>query len=358
MNLKQLAQHLNLSQTTVSRALNGYPEVSEDTRRRVAAAARDFNYRPSPNATRLATGKSRTIGHVVPLSQHDMINPHFAEFIAGAGEAYAEADYDMLMSVVSDDREETIYRNLAVSRRVDGVIVHGPLVDDQRIELLTQLAIPFVVHGRSMQPEDTYSWLDVNNRRAFQRATEFLIDLGHRRIALINGLENMGFAARRRRGYLDALHNRGITVDENLMHSADMIEPYGHQVMTAMFDLDEPPTAVVAASVIPALGAVRAVQERGLHLGRDVSLIAYDDCLSFIEDNRDVPLLTSIRSSIRKAGKRAAELIINMIDQTDNRPVHEMWEAELILGRSTGPAPQRHGSDQTRPISSRSPSAG
>ncbi len=339
MNLKQLAEHLNLSQTTVSRALNGYPEVSEETRRRVAAAARDFNYRPSPNATRLATGKSRTIGHVVPLSNHDMINPHFAEFIAGAGEAYADADYDMLMTVVDGEREDMIYRNLAASRRVDGLIVHGPMVNDRRIKLLNDLQVPFVVHGRSQHPETGYSWLDVNNRRAFQRATELLIDLGHERIALVNGLENMGFADRRRRGYLEALDRRGIATDPDLMHSADMIEPYGYSAMTAMFDLPDPPSAVVASSMIPALGVVRAVQERGLQLGQDVSLIAYDDCLSFIEDNREIPLLTSIRSSIRKAGKRAAEILIQHIDDPAMEHTQELWEAELVLGRSTGPAP-------------------
>ena len=156
MNLKELSDKLGLSQTTVSRALNGYPEVSEETRKRVQAFAREMNYQPNSNARRLATGKSNTIGHVVPLSHHDMINPHFSDFIAGAGEIYNQRGYDMLISVVNAGAEKSVYETLHRNRRVDGVIVHGPRVEDERLDLLRKLKLPFVVHGRSNDPEDSY----------------------------------------------------------------------------------------------------------------------------------------------------------------------------------------------------------
>merc|ERR1711991_1196685 len=100
---------------------------------------------------------------------------------------------------------------------VDGLVLQGPQVNDARIGILRELGMPFVVHGRSSGVSDPYSWIDVNNKRSFQRATEFLLDLGHRRIALINGLESMDFAQRRRDGYLVALHERGIPTDPDLM---------------------------------------------------------------------------------------------------------------------------------------------
>ena len=110
MNLKDLATLLRLSQTTVSRALNGYPEVSEATRQRVAAAAEKHNYRPNTRAKGLATGRSMAIGHVIPISsQHEMVNPVFGDFIAGAGEAHAAAGYDMVLSLVQDSQEERVY---------------------------------------------------------------------------------------------------------------------------------------------------------------------------------------------------------------------------------------------------------
>ena len=106
MNLKELARKLDLSPTTVSRALNGYPEVNEATRERVATAARRYNYKPNTRAIRLATGRAMAVGHVIPLAtRHEIVNPVFADFIAGAGEVYSRMGYDMVLSIVPDDDE-------------------------------------------------------------------------------------------------------------------------------------------------------------------------------------------------------------------------------------------------------------
>ena len=191
VNLRQLSDHLGLSQTTVSRALNGFPEVGEKTRKRVEQAARDLNYRPNPSAAGLATGKSRVIGHVVPVSAHQMINPHFSDFLSGASAVYAENGYDLLLRTARADEEERIYREFAARKRVDGVIVHGPHVEEPRIDLLQELELPFVVHGRDGGDEHDYAWLDVNNQRAFKQLTQHILEDGHQRITLVNGLESM-----------------------------------------------------------------------------------------------------------------------------------------------------------------------
>lgn len=147
MNLKQLAQHLNLSQTTVSRALNGYPEVNAETRRRVSEAARAFNYRPNPHAMRLATGKSHSIGHVLSADRTMMIDPHFSDFMAGAGEVYGSRGFDVLLNVSAPEEEEAVYRRFAQSGTVDGVVLHGPKLNDRRPGLLQELGLPFIVHA-------------------------------------------------------------------------------------------------------------------------------------------------------------------------------------------------------------------
>lgn len=340
MNLKQLAAHLNLSPTTVSRALNGYPEVSEATRSRVLAAAQANNYIPSHHASRLAKGKAHAIAHVIPLNEHAMINPHFSDFIAGAGLTYAKAGYDMIMRVAPEVDEEKVYRDFAKDGRVDGVIVHGPLVNDSRIALLQDLGLPFVVHGRVMSDEDSYSWLDVNNFRAFQRATQFLIDLGHERIALVNGFENMVFAARRRDGYLKALDDAGITMDPSIMFSDEMVEPQGYEALKAMIAQDNTPSAVMLSSILPAMGAVRAIQEAGLKPGKDISIVVFDDQLSFLQNSGNIPMFTSLRSSIQDAGTRVAEMLISKINKPDTGHIHELWEAELVLGSSTSRPPK------------------
>ena len=343
INLKMLSESLGLSQTTVSRALNGFLEVSQKTRERVLEAANRLNYQPSQSAASLATGRSRAIGHVVPISTHNMINPHFADFVAGAGEEYARLGYDMVIRVVDAADELQVYRDLAQRHRVDGLVIHGPKVDDPRLPLLESLKVPFVVHGRSDHYNGSYSWLDVDNRRAFHRATRLLTDLGHRRIALINGIEDMNFAARRRQGFEDALADAGITPDPALMYSSDMIEPYGHDATVELLSLAEPATAIVTSSILPALGVVRALAELGLRSGRDVSILTYDDCLSFLKPPGlgATPYFTSVRSSIHAAGAAVARMLIDLIEGNAAEPVSELWEAELVIGQTTGPVTNR-----------------
>lgn len=342
MNLKELSSKLGLSQTTVSRALNGYPEVSEETRARVVEAARRYNYRPNTRAKGLATGRAMAIGHVIPIStKHEIVNPVFADFIAGAGETYSAAGYDMLLSVVSDANEERAYREIKAKGNVDGIIVHGPRRDDPRIALLSEIGLPFVVHGRATGASTPYSWLDVNNRRAFQRATEFLLDLGHRRIALVNGIETMDFAIRRRQGYETALAERGLVPDPRLMRSDEMTEAFGYRSARAMLGMGpEAPTAFIASSLISAIGVRRAIEEAGLKMGRDVSVVTHDDDLSYFRNGDEVPIFTATRSSVREAGRRAAEMLLSIIAEPGTAPRNLLLEATLVVGQSTGPAPR------------------
>lgn len=338
MNLKELSEILGLSQTTVSRALNGYPEVSEATRLRVQQIARENNYSPNARARGLATGRASAIGHVIPIGlRHEMVNPIFGDFISGVGEVYAREGFDLIMSVVSGDEEMNAYRNLSARSSVDGVVLHAPLMNDPRIPLLRNLEMPFVVHGRASNEEHPYAWLDVNNTSAFRRATDFLLDLGHTRIALINGLETMDFAYRRREGYMSALSERGITFDPSLMRADEMTEDFGYHSAKEMLARDVAPSAFLAASMICAFGIRRAIEERGLKMGADVSVVTFDDDLSYLANGQNVPIFTACRSSVRTSGVRLAEMLLRQINNPDAPHETELLEAELIAGQSTGP---------------------
>lgn len=342
MNLKELSQNLGLSQTTVSRALNGYPEVSPATRRRVEEAAKTFNYSPSTRAKGLATGQALAIGHVIPLSnRHEMVNPIFGDFIAGAGETYSRHGYEMILTIVDDADERKIYEGLKSRRAVDGVIVHGPRMDDPRIALLQELGLPFAVHGRATGYDKPYAWLDVNNRSAFQRATDFLFDLGHRRIGLINGLEVMDFAHRRRAGYEASLGAHDVAIDPKLMRSGEMTEVFGYQSTRDMLDTENAPTAILCSSLISALGVRRAIEEKGLIMGKDVSVITHDDALSYLQNGDDLPIFTATRSSVRDAGRKLAKMLLAAIADPTSTPQQQLLEAELMVGSSTGPAPRK-----------------
>lgn len=342
MNLKELSLKLGLSPTTVSRALNGYPEVNDVTRDRVVAAAKRHNYRPNTRAIRLATGRAMAVGHIFPVAtKNEIMNPIFSDFIAGAGEIYTQNGYDMLLSVVADDAEQSAYRDLKSRGAVDGVIVHAVRTEDARIATLMDIELPFVTHGRSAGIEENYSWVDVNNRRAFLRAANFLLDLGHLRVGLVNGLEKMAFATRRRIGYADALASRGIALDPALMSSHEMSEQAGFNAASLMLDQTDPPTAFLAASMLSGMGVRRAIEGRGLRMGRDVSVIIFDDELSYLRNGDDVPIFTATRSSVRDAGRIAAQMLLDLIADPMAAPQHRLLEADLILGQSTGPAPRR-----------------
>ena len=339
MNLKELAQHLGLSQTTVSRALNGYPEVSEATRRRVLEAAGAVGYRPNTRAKALATGRSMTIGHVLPRADRtEIVNPIFSDFISGAAEVYLSAGYSILLSIAAETGDAKAFREMVDHHAVDGLVLHAPRLNDPRIAILTEIGLPFVVHGRASGVEIPYSWVDVDNRRSFRRATAFLADLGHSRIALVNGREHMDYAHRRRTGYVEALGERGIPVDEGLMRSGEMTEEYGYEAARSLLARGDPPTAFLAASMITAIGIRRAAEEVGLKLGRDLSVITYDDDLSYFRNGGAETIFTALRSSVREAGLRAAERLIALIEQP-GEPTTLMLETDLVIGNSTGPAP-------------------
>lgn len=337
MNLKELSENLGLSQTTVSRALNGYPEVNEETRRRVEKAAAQGNYRPNVTAMSLAKGKAMSIAHVVPVAnRNDVFNPIFAEFIASASQTYSLYGYELMLKIAKSEDEESTYRGLAATRAVDGVIMHSPRCEDPRLALLKDVGLPFVVHGRVLRGEN-YNWVDMDNQTAFKQATQLLIDLGHRKIALLNGPETMTFAWLRRTGYCVALAEAGIDVDEAIMLTSDLTESYGYRSTMELLAGDKKPTAFLVSSYIVALGVRRAISHAGLKIGKDISVIVHDDELSYFDNGGIVPQFTSTRSSVRDAGYQAAKLLLEQIDNPNRPPTQVMMDTKLIIGASTGP---------------------
>lgn len=341
MNLKQLSQLLGLSQTTISRALNGYPEVNEETRQRVLKAANETGYRPNRAAQRLATGKAGSIGLVMPVSPGHNSDVHFGEFQLGLSEEALRHDFHFVIMPSHPRDEEQAIRWLVASGSVDGYYLAYMRENDPRIAMAKSLPVPFIVHGRSLGLETDYPSLDVDNEGAFYDATRLLLDLGHTRFGLLNGPEDLDFALRRRLGTLKALRERGHDLKQEYAHHTPMTDEFGYRGMSELLALPEPPTAVLCASTVLALGAVRATNKAGLRLGQDISLIAHDDVLPLLKpENFTVPLTTT-RSSLRAAGIRIAQRLIGSIAGEDLKtPQQELWKADLVVRASTGPAPR------------------
>ena len=338
MRLKDLAEHLGLSQTTVSRALNGYPEVNEKTRLRVAETATRLGYRPNANALRLATGRAGAIGMVLRGSSE--FGPHTSEFLSGVGGRLAEEEIDIIVSTVQTYQEEiAAYRRLAASQKVDAIILHSPTLHDERAKLLMELNIPFVLHGRT-EIGAPHAWLDIDNAGAIERATSHLLDLGHRRIALLNGLKDRSFAVHRESGYRKALAARGVAFDPSLLSNSVFSDEIAFRTAHDLLERTQRPTAFLAGSMMTALGVFRAIRQAGLALGQDVSMIAHDDVFPYLNADNMYPSMSTTRSSISLAGVRIAELILQILGGKPVADIHEVWPVELVLRESTGPATQ------------------
>lgn len=330
---------LELSQTTVSRALNGYPEVAEDTRRRVVDAARRHGYRPNPSAKRLATGKAGMIGHVMPTGAAVDIDPHFVEFLSGLGDYARTHQLDLVLSPSTLEDEEATYRRVVTNREVDAVYVSSPGPRDSRIVLLNALDVPYIVHGRSEGLEFDYPHLDIDNEGAFHEAGRLLAQLGHRRVAIVNGVRDQTFAIHRERGLRRALTESGVGLAEPLTASVHMTEENGYRAVRRFLDAEAPPTAIVCSSLLLAMGAVRALRDAGLTVPQDVSLVAHDDVFPFLKpESFPVPLATT-RSSIRAAGQRIAERLAARLAGIEDGTRGEIWPVDLVVRASVAQAP-------------------
>ena len=340
MNLRALSELLGLSQTTVSRALNGFPEVSESTRLRVKAAAELHGYRPSPAARRLATGQSGTLGVVFPRERNMLADLIFTEFLGACVEKASELGYDITLGMASGAQsEENVYRRAVRSARVDAMIVSSPLVEDPRIDLLRSLKMPFLLHGRT-KSSSPCPFLDIDNEGAFHKATRLLCDLGHKRIALIDGDLRYNFAIDRERGYRKALLESGIVPDPKFICGGVMNERFGHDEATRLLsaDMTSSPTAFLCSSLAQASGVQRAAREMNLRIGPDISLIAHDDRLHEFRAESFDPPLTATQSSIGTAGSRVVELLIAHLRDPAAAFAAEVWPVDLVIRSSTAPA--------------------
>jgi len=340
-DLKTLAEELGLSQSTISRALRSHPAIPETTRRRVTDAAEKSGYSPNARARGLATGRTEAIGLVFPLERLQLAQTNFVDVLTGISDVVTRRNYSLLLTPFSDNEEEVL-RKLATSRTVDGIIITRPLVDDPRIPLLHDLGIPFVVHGRS-DVDLPYSFVDIDNVAVFEKLGGLLLDYGHERIVVLNSFLRFRYAHARREGYRRACQARSHIPDPDMMFETPMTEQAGYDLAATILASESPPTAFLCGSVFLAQGVYRAVTERGLRVGQDVSVVCHDDGLRGIRPAGFDPPLTSTFRSVREAGEHLAEILINLVEANGNKePIKEIAEVDLILRGSVGLHKPRH----------------
>jgi LacI family transcriptional regulator len=228
------------------------------------------------------------------------------------------------------------YRRLLAKNLLDGFILNAPKREDPRIAFLREEGIPFVVHGRSEDAPD-YAFYDIDNLGLAFDSTRLLLDLGHRRIALLNGQPGYAYSEARQRGFRLALAERGLGVPDRFIRQDQPTEDYGYRAALACLADPEPPTAFVASNTFVAAGILAAVVDKGLTVGEDVSVIGHDDAVPQTRSLDTLPALTVTRSPLVQACTPLADKIHALLAGTPAARLQTVARAELIIRASTGP---------------------
>lgn len=333
-SLRALASELGLSITTVSRALDGYPDVAEATRDRVQRAASARGYRPNPAARRLRKGASETVAVVMPTEPGRFYEPVFVELLAVIGEELATRHLDlMLMTARPGPEEEAIYRRIVRDRRADACVVLRTRLADERVAFLQAEGVPFVCHGRT-EAARPYSFVDGDGEGGFRALTRRMIARGHRRIAHLAAPAAFTFAGLRERGWRLALEEEGLPASVQRCPTAT--EEAGEAVAAALLAAPERPTALLCATDRIAIGAIRAAQALGLAVGRDIAIAGHDDIHAAAFTN---PPLTTMRLDVRTLGQRLAQRLVGLIDGSAPEPTGDIFPLQQILRASSGEEP-------------------
>ena len=330
-----IAYRAGVSQSTVSRALRNSPLVNEETRKRIQAIAKEMHYTVDKNASNLRSQHSDTLAVLLfedPTSDDSQINPFFLSMIGSITRACSQYGYDLLISFQQASNDW--HADFEDSRKADGIILlgYGDYLDyAHRLNKLVEQGTHFVRWGPVLpvQPGIT---VGCDNYLAGREMTEHLLLQGHRRIGFIgHASERYPEFFERYRGYVAALTQAGIAPDPALQIDAITTEQAGHEAMQTLLAQGEAVDAVFGASDLIAIGAMRAIQERGLKVPEDIAVAGFDNIpmANFVS-----PGLTTVLQDTKQAGEL---LVKTLIHQINNEPVtSSMLPAKLVIRRSCG----------------------
>lgn len=332
MNLKSLARTLGISKTTVSRALNGYPEVNVHTRERVLAAAKEAGYEANPMARSLAVGRTNVFGIIYPLLPSDLGDPMFLGVVGGMSAALEKSKMNLIIAPVSPQNELPSYEQMVRGRRVDGLVVSRTLVHDERIAYLVKKGFPFVAHGRT-QLKQPYAWFDYDNEAGIGLACAHLIEHGHRRIALVSAPLELNFACQRKNSFTACMSQAGLAVDPRYLVENTLDRRTGYQAMQELLACSPRPTAVIVDNHLSGVGAVRALLDAGIEIGKDMSVIVWGS----IEDSLVGSNVTTIdQPDPNEAGAKMTEMLAALVAGTPPAQLQVLWQPVLLPGATVG----------------------
>ncbi len=329
--IRDVAKKAGVGLGTVSRVVNNSPYVSVATRERVLAVIQDLHYVPNITARRLSLGKTLTIAVIVPF----FTRPSFIERLRGIEHTLTESVYDLIIyNVETVKRRDECMREIPHRDLADGVLVLSLSPQDEDIPYLERVDVPIVLVDANHDSLASLNRVIVDDLDGGRKATQHLIDLGHRKIGYISDIldDPFNFTSSRHRyqGYQNALRKADIAFRPEY-HAQGKHGRYEARILaTQMLELDDPPTAIFAASDTQAMGVMEAARDLGKSIPQDLSIIGYDDI-----EIAEYLGLTTIRQMLYESGQRGVELLLNTIESKPEEPVCVILPTELVVRQTT-----------------------
>jgi LacI family transcriptional regulator len=331
---KDVARRAGVSPTTVSYVLNNVKEanISEETRQRVLDAAEELEYVPDAAARALRSGRTQTIGLILPPSQpYPQANPIHLRVMEGLLEVVQQSEVRLLVDSVREAQNDDAYLNLAWNKRIDGLILSDLRIDDQALAKLVDDKFPMVLLGRL--PRSKVSSVEFDNRSGAQAAVDHLVEQGHRHIALITHAPSTITGAQERiRGYRDSLTAHSIIYDEGLVRYGGYSAESGFAAATSLLMSERTFTGLFVTSDEVALGVLSALHKHGVSVPNDVAVVSFDDnpMARFT-----IPPLTSVRLPFEEMGRQAGRMLLDLILGKIKPGRQILLETELVIRESS-----------------------
>ncbi len=335
ITLKEVAARAGVSYQTVSKVLNKQVQVSKETEARIHAAVQELGYRPNLIARNMRQQRSRLIGYSWQPASPDQGNAILDSFLQSMAQAAEGAGYHVLCFPHHSGSEIIAgYRDLIETNRVDGFVISSVEFDDPRIDFLRRQKFPFVAFGRS-NPEWNFPCVDVDGADGMRQVVEHLLSQGHLRIAALAWPEESRVGQNRMSGYLAALEKAGVTPLPEWIRRGQGTLDFGQTAAEELLELPaaQRPTALVAFNDIMAIGAMSAVEARGLQVGVDVAVTGFDDnpMAQYLR-----PSLTSVRQPVWEIGQQVISLLVGALEDPLRESICSLLSPQLIVRQSSG----------------------
>lgn len=327
--IQEVAKKANVSVATVSRVLNNNPYVKEETRERVAKVIKELKYSPNLSGRILRRNETK----VILVLLNTISNPFFSKAITGIRHVADKMGYlIMICNTDSDPKKETEFLNLLKFKQADGAII---ITQETDVNKLEEIGASYpIVQCFEYHESDSLSYVSIDNETAAYEAVSYLTSIGHRRIGFVGCNAPYSSAKQREQGYMKALHDANIELDQTLMIRGDYGFNSGYECAGRLLEQAQAPTAIFAISDMQAIGVIKALKNKGIRVPQDISVVGFDNIsFSAIYD----PGVTTISQPAHKIGSRAMSLLIDHIKEANSKPQHILLKHHLIIRESTIP---------------------